>query len=98
MLLCKPLILRSYNVLSIRSFQPTHSEMTLCCLLEMLDKQVVHRSTAKCTDDWKSLRRELLRQHHSKPRGHLRDKADDNRGPFLDKTTLRDKSCGFTAK
>jgi hypothetical protein len=40
--LSKALILRSYNILSIRSFQPTHSEMTLCGLLEMLNKQVIH--------------------------------------------------------
>jgi hypothetical protein len=40
--LSKTLIFRSNNVLSIRSFQPTHGEMTLCGLLEMLDKQVVY--------------------------------------------------------
>ena len=51
---------------------------------------------AQRTDDWESLRRELLRQHHSEPRSHLRNKADDNRGAFLDKTAFGDKSCGFT--
>lgn len=41
-LLSEALILRSYNVLSIPPFQPTHREMTLCGLLEVFDKQIVH--------------------------------------------------------
>jgi hypothetical protein len=45
-LLSKTVIFRPYNVLSIRSFQPAHGEMTLGRLLEMLDKQIVHGSTA----------------------------------------------------
>ncbi len=68
--------------------------MALCCLLEMFDEQIIYGSTTQCTNDWESLRRELLRQDHSEPRSHLRDKADDDRGPFLDKSTLCDKSCG----
>jgi hypothetical protein len=37
-LLSKTLIFRPYDIFSIGSFEPAHSEMAFCGLLEMLDK------------------------------------------------------------
>src|SRR5450756_2659607 len=74
--LSKALIFRPNKVLAIESFEPTNGEMTASHVLKMFDKRVVHGSAAQRTEDWKSLRRDLLRHHHSKAGRHLRDEAD----------------------
>jgi superfamily II DNA or RNA helicase len=51
------------------------------------------RSTAQCTDDWKSLRRELLRQHHPETCEIKRATTGE---PSFDHTAFCDKSCDFT--
>ena len=85
----KALIFRQYDIFSIDLFEPPHGEMTLSNLLKMLDKHVVHRSAAQCTNDWQSLCRELLRQHYSKARSHQRSEADENWSTLLDYTALQ---------
>ena len=96
MVLGQALIFRPHDVLAVGSFEAAHGEMALSDLLKMLDKQVVHGSTAQCTDDRKSLRCELLRHHDSEARSHLRNEADENRGSFLDNAALQYESCGFS--
>ena len=72
------LIFRPDNVFAVDPFEPANGEMTSSHLLKMLDKRVVYGSAAQRTDDQKSLRRALLRHHHSKAGRHLRDEANQN--------------------
>lgn len=92
----EPFILRPHSILAVRSFKPTNGEMTLGYFLEVFDKNIVHDRAAKRTDDWESLRRNLLRHYYSEARRDQGNKPNENRRAFLDYAALSDKARSFS--
>src|SRR5258705_1492032 len=94
-LLGEALILSAHHLLAIRSFEAANDKVAPRDVLEMLDERVVHGSAAECTEEWNRLRRKLLRDHESKARRDLSDKANENWSTLLDNAALDDISGGL---
>src|SRR6476646_9615882 len=91
----KTLIFCLDKAFAIGSFEPANGKMPQSHSLEMFDEYIIYGGAAQRADDRQGLRSNLFRHHYSKARGHLRDKAHQHRGAFLDDTAMSEITCGF---
>src|SRR4029078_1178419 len=91
----KTLIFCLDKAFAIGAFEPANGKMPQSHSLEMFDEYIIHGSTAERADDRQGLSSNLFRYHYSKARGHLRDKAHQHRGAFLDDTAVSEITRGF---
>src|SRR4029079_6113533 len=90
----KALIFCLDKAFAIGAFEPANGKMPQSHSLEMFNEYIIHGGATERADNRQGLGSNLFRHHYSKARGHLRDKAHQHRGAFLDDAPVSGVSRG----